>query len=199
MGLIEEVINRKKRGMTDSEIYNEMQEQGISPKAISNAIGQADIKNAISQSAPETEMQPTLEIPENYSPQTSEDYSQQEYASQDYYPEAGYQDYNQPQNADANTIMEIAEQVFLEKSRELEKNAQNSREFEALAQAKLDQLQERIKRIETIMDKLQIAILEKVGSYGSNLNSIKKEMEMMQETFKKVAHSKSNHSTSKKK
>jgi hypothetical protein len=33
---------------------------------------------------------------------------------------------------------------------------------------------------------LQIAILERIGSYGKNLESIKSEMEMMQNSFEKI-------------
>ena len=44
-----------------------------------------------------------------------------------------------------------------------------------------------MKRIESIIDKLQSSILEKVGSYGSNLDSIKKEMSMMQDSFGRIA------------
>ena len=36
------------------------------------------------------------------------------------------------------------------------------------------------------MDKLQLAILDKVGSYGKNLDIVKKEMQMMQDSFGKV-------------
>ena len=45
------------------------------------------------------------------------------------------------------------------------------------------------KRIENIIDKLQISILEKVGSYGKNLENTKKEMSMMQDSFRKVMNS----------
>ena len=44
----------------------------------------------------------------------------------------------------------------------------------------------RINSIEAAIDKLQMAILEKVGSYGRGLESIKKEMTMMQDSFSKV-------------
>jgi len=50
-------------------------------------------------------------------------------------------------------------------------------------------LSERLKKIETTMDKLQIAILEKVGSYGQNLDGIRKEMSMMQDSFSKMVSS----------
>ena len=36
------------------------------------------------------------------------------------------------------------------------------------------------------MDKLQLAILNKIGSYGKTLESIKKEMSMMQDSFGKA-------------
>jgi hypothetical protein len=40
--------------------------------------------------------------------------------------------------------------------------------------------------MENVFDKLQITILEKIGSYGQNLENIKKEMEMMQNSFSKI-------------
>jgi len=45
-----------------------------------------------------------------------------------------------------------------------------------------------LKRMEKTIDKLQMAILEKVGSYGRGLESIKKEMIMMQDSFGKMVN-----------
>jgi len=56
----------------------------------------------------------------------------------------------------------------------------------------MEHLNERLKRIETIIDRLQASILEKIGSYGSNLDSIKKEMSMMQDSFSKTMGSMNN-------
>jgi DNA anti-recombination protein RmuC len=47
---------------------------------------------------------------------------------------------------------------------------------------------ERLKRIESTIDKLQLAILDKVGSYGKTLDSVKKEMSMMQDSFGKIVN-----------
>ena len=58
-----------------------------------------------------------------------------------------------------------------------------------LLQARVENISERLKKIETTIDKLQIAILEKVGSYGQNLESVKKEMSMMQDSFSKMVSS----------
>jgi hypothetical protein len=62
----------------------------------------------------------------------------------------------------------------------------NFNEFKNLNQVRIENLNERLKRMEIVFDKLQLAILEKIGSYGQNLESIKKEMSMMQDSFSKV-------------
>ena len=92
-----------------------------------------------------------------------------------------------PTNTD--TIIEIAEQVFSEKVRKIQKQLEEMNEFKTLAQTKIEHATERLKRIEATIDKLQIAILEKIGSYGKSLESIKKEMSMMQDSFGKMVPS----------
>ena len=138
---------------------------------------------------------------EMYTPQEAQEYTpQQGYQSygqegyntdQNYAPpqqeDQGYQEYeNQPQEAQNDIIVEISEQVFNEKSKEMSKKIDSFEEFKSLTQTKINHLTERLKRIEFSIDKLQAAILEKVGSYGRDLNSIKKEMSMMQDTFTKT-------------
>ncbi len=115
------------------------------------------------------------------------EYNQQE----EYYPqeggyEAGQMQGQSQESYDTDTLIEIAEQVFLEKIKKEQKQISSLNEFASLAETKISNHHERIKRIEEIMDKLQAAILEKVGSYGKNLDSIKNEMEMMQESFGKM-------------
>ena len=40
--------------------------------------------------------------------------------------------------------------------------------------------------MESIIDRLQASILEKIGSYGQDLDSMRKEMSMMQNSFGKM-------------
>ena len=89
---------------------------------------------------------------------------------------------------DANTIVEISEQVFEEKIGGLRKEIEGLGEFRMLIQTQVEDLSGRLKRMESIIDNLQIAILEKIGSYGDNLQSIKKEMSMMQDSFGKMVN-----------
>jgi hypothetical protein len=207
MGVLEQVTRMKGEGIPDRDIINELSQQGISPREINDALKQAQIKTAVSNEGIDEQMQPSIaeEPPPNpreqtytpreyqqqeYVPQQQEEYypQQQEYAPQQqayYTPGEGYeQQYSA--GLDTDTVMEIADQIFSDKIKKIQKQLDNATEVSTLLQTKMENVQERLKKIETIMDKLQIAILEKVGSYGRNLESIKKEMSMMQDSFSKM-------------
>jgi hypothetical protein len=118
---------------------------------------------------------------EAQAPQMYGDYNQEEYAPQEGYTEGGTGG-----AYDTDTIIEIAEQVFSEKIKKEQKQLQSLNEFATLVETRISNDHERIKRIEEIIDKLQAAILEKIGAYGRNIESIKNEMGMMQESFEKM-------------
>lgn len=134
-------------------------------------INDEDTYNPEPNSAPEYKQPPQSQqdYSENYVPQ-EESYTQDDYAP----------------SYDSDIMIEIAEQVFLEKIKKIQKQVDSLTEFKTLTGAKVNDIAERLKRIETIIDKLQITILEKVGSYGKTLESTKKEMAMMQDSFRKV-------------
>lgn len=226
MGLLDQVSQMKKEGLSNEEITLKLQEQGVSPRTINDVFNQDKIKNAVSaeeqetfedytqrnpqvpalpQSTPapqKTFYQPkTQEVEQNteesfYTPQemtSPQEYSQNEFpqeyeqqsSQQEYYPQEGYEGgYEGGYTTD--TIIEIAEQVFSEKIKKIERQIEQFNEFANLAQTKISNNSERVKRIETIIDKLQIAILEKIGSYGQNIEGIKKEMEMIEDSFSKI-------------
>jgi len=48
MGVLEQIMQMKNQGMGNEEIAASLREQNISPKAITNALNQAEIKNAVS-------------------------------------------------------------------------------------------------------------------------------------------------------
>ena len=180
MGILEQIQQMKNQGMPDEEIIRNLQEQGISPGQINDALNQSKIKRAV---VDEKDMEPTGQYApapgqarENYAPQTQEmpatPSTQETYpAQQEYYQQGDYGGY--PQAIDSDTIIGIAEQVFSEKIKKIQKQADDMNEFKTLAQTKIENMEERLKRIETSIDKLQMAILEKIGSYGNNINSIK--------------------------
>ena len=205
MSVLEQITEMKGQGISDDEIIRQLQEQGTSPKAINDALNQSQIKKAVSnenakegeqnfeglqappqQTSQGTYIPKTQEISEQetYYPQQQ---TQQEESYQGYPPEEGYE-YSQT-GVDTNTIIEISEQVFFEKIQEIQKKLEGISEFKTLGESKIENISERMKKIETIIDKIQLAILEKVGNYGSNLEGIKKEMSMMQDSFGKIVNS----------
>ena len=141
---------------------------------------------------PQTYQPQPAQPPQTYQPRTyeeqpiSEEYQPQE--QQNYTPggETYASSYAPSAGMDTDTIIEIADQLFSEKIKKIQKQVDSFSEVDNLLQTKLENVSERLKKIETIIDKLQIAILEKVGSYGQNLESVKKEMSMMQDSFSKM-------------
>ncbi|MCK9568308.1 hypothetical protein M0R72_05145 [Candidatus Pacearchaeota archaeon] len=212
MGLLDQVTNMKGQGIPNDQIINELASQGISPQEILNTLKQYEIKNAVTGYTDYggDEMQPSI-MPKGEAPQApprqfeqEQPYQpQQEYAQEAYVPQqqaytpqvqesqyyssenAGYQEYQQTRGG-TDMMMEVADQVFSEKIKQIQKVLDTTSEATILLQNKFENLSDRLKKIENMIDKLQIAILEKVGSYGSNLNEIKKEMSMMQDSFSKV-------------
>ena len=200
MGVLEQVIKMKGQGIPDREIIDELSQQGFSPRDVNDALRQAQIKYAVSNEDMGGEMQPS--ITEEGMPPSPDDsqtyapsYQQQEYAPQQeqyapqqeqyYAPGQGYeQQYST--GIDTDTIMEIADQIFSDRIKKVQKQLDNITEISTLLQTKMENASDRLKRIEMIIDKLQVAILEKVGSYGKNLESIKKELSLMQDSFSKM-------------
>lgn len=144
--------------------------------------------------SPEDNSDETYYTPQNYSndSQMQNPYPETQEQTQQYYPQyySGQGDEYSPQSqaigTDTDTMIEIAEQVFTEKTKKMQKQLDMLSEFANIAENKIANNNERIKRIEKIIDNLQIKILEKVSSYGENIDSVKKEMSMMQESFSKV-------------
>ncbi len=191
MGIIEQIMQMKSQGMSDEQLIGTLREQGISPKQINDAISQIQIKNAVSgeenagmqPSIMEQGMQDeTAQMPsEKYSPQIQE---MPQYATQNYAPQEGYYEGYSP-SSNTDTIIEVAEQVFSEKIQKMVSKLKEVADFKNLAETKMENIGERLKRIENTLDKLQMEILGKVGSYGETLQGIKKEMSMMQDSFGK--------------
>ncbi len=201
-------MQMRQQGMQDEQIIEELQQQGISSVEIQNSLNQANIKSAINNQnefAEESGMQPSINY-QNPEPQYTPQQPEEQY-SENYYQNPSQRNYpvteqNYPQNYgtetpqmyDNQTLVEIAEQTFLEKIKPVQDKINQFNEFKVLTETKLENIEDRLKRIEKIIDNLQISILEKVGSYGGDISGIKKEMGMMQESFQKMINPLAQHS-----
>jgi ribosomal protein L12E/L44/L45/RPP1/RPP2 len=137
-------------------------------------------------------------------PQQTQQYAQQSYDAYPQPPQSAqpqsYDSYQPYQSASGGTssdvVTEISEQVVAEAlgplKRKLEKNIDLKTSFET----KLSNLDDRLKSIEKIIDRLQLSILQKVGESMANIDDIKTELIETQKTIK--SHHKSRTHTKKK-
>jgi len=133
------------------------------------------------------ELQPTGEDEEGY---TEYDYanppapqSSQNYQS---YQAPQYPEYQTQQSVDVGIINDIAEQIVEEKNQRLKEQVSALIKVQGKIDSDLEIIKERVERLEKDFDKLQMAILEKVGSYGDNIQNISDEMRKSQESFSKM-------------
>ncbi len=103
---------------------------------------------------------------------TQETYSEQSYE--------GEYSYNQ------DATIEIAEQVVAEKMKKFQMQLRDAMEFRDIFESRLTDLTERLGRMEKMFDKMQMTVIDKVSNYGENLNLIKREMNMIEDSFAKV-------------
>jgi hypothetical protein len=123
--------------------------------------------------------------PEVYPPQGQD--QQQDY----YYPETPQaypaEDYYAPQGGmDTETISEIAEQVATEKLNEFKAKTGDLVSFKNAIQERVEDIDDRLKRIESSIDKLQQAIIGKIGEFGESNAMIHKDLDNLHGTVSKL-------------
>lgn len=129
---------------------------------------------------PEQYAYPEEQYPEQQYPEPTEPYPAQysEYPEQYAYPEY--------QASDTETISEIAEQIADEKLGKLRRQISEMIKFKTETEGKTSNIDYRLRKIETIIDRLQASILKKIGEYGQNIEDLKKETIATQGSFSKI-------------
>ena len=110
-------------------------------------------------------------------PEMNGGYNQQQY--QDYYPEYAPE-------SNIETMNEIAIQIVDEKTGELKKQLTNISSFKDQASLEINKINQRLERIESTLEELQMAIIGKIGEYGKNIQNLSKDMRATQESFGKI-------------
>ena len=149
---------------------------------------QSQMPPAPFQEIPEQQdmMPPAMEQPPQYQ-DVEQAYSQQ-------YPQSyDYQQYQYPPSVSSDTITEIAEQVVSEKLSKIKTQLEKTIDIKSTAEAKLSHLEERLQRIEKIIDELQLSILQKVGEQMTSVSDLKKELFETQKSFNAISHSQHPH------
>lgn len=238
MSITDDVRRMKAAGQTDQMIMNGLSQQGFSVSEISEAISQADIKQAVfggrqqnpgvtqefdggDQGMYETPvyqgeqglvqqrgyegMEPSMAAGEQVggyqdygatggvypAEQPIQGYGEPAVEQQYSPPGATYPEYQQYQEGmSSDVITEIAEQVVGERMAQMRENLERVLDFRTVAEAKIEGLNERLRRMEKIIDTLQLSILEKVGEYVGDVKHLKDELIETQKSFKAVHHHK---------
>ncbi|GAI17261.1 unnamed protein product, partial [marine sediment metagenome] len=170
-----------------AEISKQLQDQGVAPKEINDALNQAKVKTAVSQpeqntqdiSQPQNMQQSIMQTQEFQQQPTGEENIPQQapqagqapaqgQAQEQYYPEtpqayAGQEYYAPQQPVNTDTISEIAEQIVAEKFSEFKKKTGDLASFKTNIQEQVGDIDERLKRIENSIEKLQQDIISKIG------------------------------------
>jgi len=233
MAILDEIKQMQADGKSDDEISMFMQQRGFSGRDAADAIAQARIKQAVSDSSDSSmvssyptrtqDLQQSIissgntdqnqsEMPSNQSanqtaadpqgqqyPQYAQQPQQQQPQQQEYaapdntgYQQQYQQQYQEYSPYDSGTstdvISEIAEQVMAEKMVSLRRQLESIIDLKTSMEAKLAGVDDRLKRIEKVIDRLQLSILQKVGEYVTNVEDIKKEMTETQKSFKAMSN-----------
>ena len=185
MASIEDIKLMRQEGMSESQILEYLKSKGISPNEAIDLISSAKIKEAVSgrqtdsqYTVQEEDMQKSI-----YSSEDSDEPNKPQYAEQTPQYE-NYQQYSPSINIE--TISEIAEQVVIEKISIVKNKIEKLAESQNLLESNLLNIDERLKRMEKIIDRLQLSILQKVGESITNIEDLKNEMMETQKTFKSL-------------
>ncbi|MBT4135376.1 hypothetical protein HOD75_02365 [archaeon] len=133
--------------------------------------------------APSAEMQPSPTQTQTPSqiPAPSEYPSYEDQPLQYDYPE-----YQAPEYSDIETINDIAEQIVEEKISKIRNQVSTATKFKEQSNLEIQQIKERLTKLENNFSELQMAILKKIGQYGEDIQNISKEMQTTQTSFAKV-------------
>ncbi len=173
MGLLDVIVEMQSQGLGEGEIIENLRQQGFAPREIDEALGQLRIRGAVSQeygdaAAPE---------PGQYAPEVSEGYAQ----GQGY----NYSSYAS-QGVSSEMVGEIVDQAVSEKLSSLNKSISSLASLKDDFEAQVKEMDSRIKKLEENMEKLQHAIIGKIGEYGKDIKNVHTEMGAMQESFSKM-------------
>ena len=202
---VDEVISMMNVGAGDADIIRRLTDEGYSPVEISDTLNQAKIKREVSSgNAPVMEEQKPVSVPQAPKPSVpkpmaaappmpqpaQKPYPREEPQTYQYpYSYPTYPQYPQEapaQKVDTETIEEIAEEIVNEKWLEIKGKIADVIEWKEYADKRLNSLDERLKRIELSLDRLQAALLAKVQEYGRDVKNLGAEMSSLENAFGKI-------------
>jgi len=216
MALLERITSMKQQGLSEPQIINNLQQEGISYSQINEAFSQSKIKSAIAGNTsedetlqqsvmsdatgnqtvgtPESMSQPGYDSPTPQYPQGyDQQYQQQNYPPQQYSPEQYA--YSQPateqqgyyqQSIDLETIRDISRQETDEAVKKIKEQLNSLEKMKIEMRFEMQDIENRLLRVESVINELQSAIIKKIGEYGTSISNISNEIRATQNSFAKI-------------
>jgi hypothetical protein len=197
MALLERINSMKQSGMNDSQIINTLSEEGIAPLQINEAFSQLKIKSAVADEMQPSSMsqkaqavvQPSA-VEQNYAA------PEQAYANQYAYPqqtEQAYTDQGQygdnvyyQQAMDIETVKDISKQIVEESMQKIKEELSSLSKMKSEIKFEMQDMENRLVKIETIIQEIQTSIIRKMGQYGEAIQNISSEVRATQDSFSKL-------------
>jgi len=203
---VDDVLSMMQKGLSDSDIIRKLSEEGFSPVQITDALNQAKIKNEISGENSGGEMKASIlssgvpspsEVPKPKAmfPAMNMESKKQAISppatNVSDYPSYPYQypvveKVQQQPEINTEAIEEIVEEMVNEKWLEIKNKILDVIEWKTYAEKRILSVDDRIKRIENSLDRLQAALLSKVQEYSRNVSELGSEMVALEGAFGKI-------------
>jgi hypothetical protein len=187
MALSDDII-RMKQNMSDDDIIKSLAEKGYTPVEIVDAFSQAKLKQSM-PAGPSGLMPSIMQQQETPVPSPIQAQPQAAPEASAYYPYV-YPTAEQPQmvqpKIDTENIEEITEEIINEKWSEFKTKIGDIAEWKLYMEGRSKGMDDRLKRIELSLDKLQAALLGKVQEYGQSVRDLGAEIDSLEMAFSKV-------------
>ncbi len=144
---------------------------------------------------PQTQDQFTPQYPRRYSMETEQipEFPSQDQQTQQYQEEYGqfqqqYPQTNQQYEYQSSTenMVDLIDQIVAEKLSKTNKVMTDLQESRILIESRVEKIDQRLQRIESIIDQIQTSILRRSSQQSQDLDDIKSEMHAMQTGFSKI-------------
>ena len=173
---VNRVVQMQQQGMSDNDIVTTLKNEGVSPKDISDSLAQAKIKMAVSQEEPMT------------ADNQAQQYAEQQYVPQEqqYAPQEQQYAYPEQNSMSIETMTEIIDRIIAEKLKDINQKIKPVIDFKNKAEEDIADLKERVKRMESMSDALQRAVIGKIGEFGQSTSMIHQDLENLHGTVSKL-------------
>lgn len=172
------VLDLKREGMDNSQIFNRLEKEKYSPEEIYNSLDQATVKQEIDINEVPS---PSEKLPE---PEFQEEQVQPEVQS--FQPRTPMFSQEPPGRANYEMVEEIAESVVAEKWDDMIKNIGDLRLWKEKVETDMSGVKQEVIRIQTRVENLQKAVLSKVSDYNDNISELNTEVKAMEKVFEKI-------------